>query len=448
MDSSTFGEYFRFVSFGESHGPAVGVVLDGVRPGLSLSPEMIQEDLNRRRPGMNAFSSARREADRVEVLSGVFEGVTTGSPIALLIRNVDARPEDYAAMRDNFRPGHADFTWLRKYGIRDWRGGGRASGRITAGWVSAGAVARRLLAPLGIEVYGQVVAVETVETTFGDPAVARDHPLHVADPSAAERMERAILEAKREGDSVGAAIELRASGVPVGLGDPVFRRLDGAIAQALMSIGGVKGIEIGDGFAAARARGSDHNDEMSSTGWCSNHAGGVLGGVSTGQPIIVRLAVKPTSSIPRPQTTLDTSGREVRITSDGRHDPCLGPRIVPVAEAMLLSVLADAWLRQQSLLETPPGIDMFRAAIDAADRDILEALSYRTRVVEALARWKDAHHIIVRDPEREREVARRWADQALDLGVDPEFASQILRCVTESSVGLQERMVRSHRDSR
>lgn len=324
---NSFGNSFRITSFGESHGPAIGVVIDGCPQGIALTEEKIQPALDRRRPGRDSLSSPRKEPDAVEILSGVFEGQTTGMPIALLIRNRDARSGDYDAIRDLFRPGHADFTYRAKYGIRDYRGGGRSSGRETAARVAAGAVAALVLSPEGIVVSGEIEEIHGVR----DPALF-----------AAE-----IEKAKAAGDSVGGIIHVTATGCPPGLGDPVFGKLDALIAGAMMGIGGVKGVSIGDGFAAARMKGSEHNDQMNRNGFLSNHAGGILGGISTGADIIVRLAVKPTASIGLPQKTVGVDGREAEIRVSGRHDPCIAPRVLPVAEAMLCLVLADAFLGQE-----------------------------------------------------------------------------------------------------
>ena len=324
---NTFGRSFRITTFGESHGPALGVVIDGCPAMIPLSADEIQPVLDRRRPGIGPLASPRAEPDRVEILSGVFEGKTTGMPIALLVRNTDARSSDYDELRLVFRPGHADYTYQEKYGVRDHRGGGRSSGRETVGRVAAGAVAAKCLAMIGIEVSGKIEEIHGV-----------------SDPGA---MEEEIRKAKKEGDSVGGIIRLSATGVPPGLGDPVFGKLDAQIAAAMMGIGAVKGVEIGDGFAAVRLKGSGHNDPMGSTGFLSNHAGGILGGISNGNEVVVRIAVKPTASIALPQKTRDSGGEETTITVGGRHDPCIVPRLLPVAEAMLALVLIDAHLEQE-----------------------------------------------------------------------------------------------------
>jgi len=323
---NTFGRNFRCTTFGESHGKAVGVVIDGCPPGISLMEADIQPYLDRRRPGKGPLESARQEPDRVEILSGTFEGVTTGAPIALIVRNRDQRSGDYDALRDLFRPGHADYTWQAKYGLRDHRGGGRTSGRETLARVAAGAVAVRCLAPHGIAIQGRIIEVHGAT----EPEV----------------IEAGIRAARDAGDSVGGIVEVTATGCPAGLGDPVFGKLDAAIAGAMMGIGAVKGVEIGEGFGAARLSGGEMNDPITAGGFTSNHAGGILGGISTGQDIVVRIAVKPTPSIQRVQKTVDIAGKEREISVAGRHDPCIAPRIVPVAECMLALVLVDSMLEQ------------------------------------------------------------------------------------------------------
>jgi len=323
---NTFGRNFRCTTFGESHGKAVGVVVDGCPPGIPLTEDDIQPYLDRRRPGKSPLESARQEPDRVEILSGTFEGRTTGAPIALIVRNRDVHSEDYDALREVFRPGHADYTYQAKYGLRDHRGGGRSSGRETLARVAAGAVAVRCLAPYGVAVSGRVVSVHGA-----------------TEPEAVEVEIRAARDA---GDSVGGIVEVTVTGCPAGLGDPVFSKLDAAIAGAMMGIGAVKGVEIGEGFGAARLLGSEMNDPIDKAGFASNHAGGILGGISTGQDIVVRIAVKPTPSIRRVQRTVDLAGEEREISVAGRHDPCIAPRIVPVAECMLALVLVDAMLEQ------------------------------------------------------------------------------------------------------
>jgi chorismate synthase len=323
---NTFGTNFRITTFGESHGPAVGVVIDGCPAGLALDASDIQPLLDRRRPGSSDLVSPRDEKDRVEILSGVFEGKTTGTPIALMVRNEKHESKDYEELRTLLRPGHADFTYQQKYGYRDHRGGGRSSGRETLCRVAAGAVAMKILAEKGIIISSRIVSVHGK-----------------TDPDA---IRAGILGAKAMGESVGGIAEITAQGVPAGLGDPVFGKLDGQIAGAMMGIGAVKGVEIGDGFAVAGRFGSENNDPIRKDGFVTNHAGGILGGISSGQEIVVRIAVKPTPSIARPQETVDIHGNEAEISVKGRHDPCIVPRILPVAESMLALVLADCWLEQ------------------------------------------------------------------------------------------------------
>ncbi len=354
MSSNSFGRFFRVTTFGESHGPALGAVIDGLPPRIPIDLAAIQAQLDRRRPGRSPLASARAEDDRVELLAGLFEGRTTGAPMALLVRNRDARPGEYDQLRQLLRPGHADLTWQAKYGLRDPRGGGRASGRETVARVAAGAVAAQLLAREGISITGHVVAIGEVVARRFDRATIDQNPVCCADADAAERMAATIEAAQADGDSVGGLVEVRAAGVPAGLGDPVFGKLDAELAAALVSIGAVKGVEIGDGFALARLRGSQANDPLTPEGPQSNRAGGILGGISNGAPLVVRLAVKPTPTIAREQQTVTLDGEPTTVRGSGRHDPCIAPRLVPVAEAMTALVLADALLRQRALEAVAP----------------------------------------------------------------------------------------------
>ncbi len=350
MAGNTFGTIFRITTWGESHGPAVGVTIDGCPSRLPLCPADIQRDLDRRRPGTGGPASPRKEPDQVEILSGVFDGLTTGTPITLLIRNKDARSSAYDHLRDLFRPGHGDYTYLKKYGIRDHRGGGRSSARETAARVAAGAVARKLLAAHGITIAGYTVALGGVVAQKRDLAVVETNRLRCPDAEAAARMEERVAGIKQAGDSLGGVVEIQALGVPAGLGEPVFDKLDADLAKALMSIGAVKGVEIGAGFAAAAATGSENNDPIEPHGFASNHAGGILAGISNGEPIVARVAVKPIPSIAIEQRTITTAGRRTTIRIGGRHDVSAIPRIVPVCEAMTALTLADHLLRQQSVV--------------------------------------------------------------------------------------------------
>lgn len=332
MSGNTFGHLFRVTTFGESHGPGLGVILDGVPAGLRLDPEQIQHDLDRRRPGQSKVSTMRKEADEVEILSGVMDGVTTGTALAMLIRNTDQRSRDYGNLATCFRPGHADYGYFKKYGIRDYRGGGRSSGRETAMRVAAGSVAKQLLAHYGVTIQAYTLRLGGVDAAKIDLAAVESNIVRSADPDAAEAMIAAIRAAQAEMDSVGGIIECRADGVPAGLGEPVFDKLDALIAHAVLSIGGIKGIEFGSGFAAADLRGSVNNDPITPDGFTSNHAGGIIGGISNGNTILFRAAMKPTSSIAKEQNTIDEAGSAVTISVHGRHDPCLVPRAVPVVE--------------------------------------------------------------------------------------------------------------------
>jgi chorismate synthase len=349
MSGNTFGKLFRVTSFGESHGPAIGCVVDGCPPGLELSETDLQAELNRRRPGTSRHVSQRREPDKVEILSGVFEGRTTGTPIGLLIRNEDARSRDYSKIMDVFRPGHADYTYWQKYGIRDYRGGGRASARETAVRVAAGAIAKKWLGSrYGIVIRGYLAQLGPIRVPFKSWDVVNDNPFFAADPDAVPQLEAFMDQLRKSGDSVGARINVVAEGVPVGWGDPVYDRLDAAIAHAMMSINAVKAVEIGAGFAAVEQRGTEHSDEMTPEGFLSNNAGGILGGISTGQDILVSIGIKPTSSIRLPRRSIDKEGRPVIVETTGRHDPCVGIRATPIAEAMLALVLIDHALRHRA----------------------------------------------------------------------------------------------------
>ena len=355
MAGNSFGTLFRYATWGESHGVAIGCVVDGVPPRLPLAEPDIQYWLDRRRPGQSKFTTQRREPDQVRILSGVFEGQTTGAPIALIIENVDQRARDYGPIKDQFRPGHADFTYHAKYGIRDYRGGGRASARETAMRVAAGAIARKVLGD-AVGIKGALIQIgqDHIERASWNWNEVEDNPFWCPDAAAAERWEALLMDVRKRGSSVGAVIEVVASGVPAGLGEPAYDKLDADIAKAMMSINAVKGVEIGAGFGAAELSGEDNADEMriGNDGrplFLSNNAGGVLGGISTGQDVVVRFAVKPTSSILIPRRSIDRFGNEVEVVTKGRHDPCVGIRAVPVGEAMLAITLADHLLRQRAL---------------------------------------------------------------------------------------------------
>jgi len=354
MAGNSFGTLFRFTTWGESHGPAIGVVVDGVPPRLSLAEPDIQQWLDKRKPGQSRYTTQRQEEDLVRILSGVFDGVTTGTPIQLMIENTDQRPRDYRNIADRFRPGHADYTYWKKYGVRDYRGGGRASARETASRVAAGAIARKILSP-DVTIRGALVQIgpHPIDRGAWDWRAIEDNPFWCPDAAMALRWADYLDGVRKAGSSAGAVIEIVASGVPAGLGEPVYDKLDGDLARALMTINAVKGVEIGSGFGAAALKGEDNADEMrideGKVVFLSNNAGGILGGISTGQDIVARFAVKPTSSILNPLRTVDVDGNEVEISTHGRHDPCVGIRAVPVGEAMVACVLADHLLRHRAV---------------------------------------------------------------------------------------------------
>lgn len=349
MAGNTFGERFRITTFGESHGAAVGVIVDGVTSGVELSEEDIQVQMDRRKPGQSSVTSPRKEYDIVHIQSGVFEGKTTGTPLFVILHNHDMRPEAYNDIQHAFRPGHADFTYLQKYGIRDHRGSGRASGRETAGRVAGDAIARKLLERRGVGVLAYTKELGGIACRTFDEQAIEKNAVRACDPVAAAEMIEKVERLAALGDSCGGIVECRIRGVVPGLGEPVFDKLDAELAKAMLSIGAVKGIEFGAGFSAAAMLGSEHNDEMGADGFLTNHSGGILGGISTGEEIVFRVAVKPTSSISLPQQTVDINGVEKEIRTEGRHDPCICPRIVPVIEAMACLVLEDQFKRQAAM---------------------------------------------------------------------------------------------------
>ena len=360
MSGNTFGKLFTVTTFGESHGEALGCIIDGCPPGLALLASDLQPDLNRRKPGQSRYTTQRREDDEVDILSGVFEGVTTGTPIGMVVRNQDQKSKDYSKIRDLYRPAHADYTYDRKYGLRDYRGGGRSSARETTMRVAAGAVAKKWLAErYGVRIRGYLSALGPLVATQHDWDLVESNPFFCGDVGLVPQLENYMQDLIKQGDSVGARINVVAENVPAGWGEPVFDRLDADIAHAMMGINAVKGVEIGDGFASVSQLGSEHRDLMTPDGFLSNHAGGTLGGISSGQPLLVSLALKPTSSIRLPGSTVDTAGQATDVVTTGRHDPCVGIRATPIAEAMLALVLIDHALRQRGqngdvTLATPP----------------------------------------------------------------------------------------------
>ncbi len=349
MSGNSFGKLFTVTGFGESHGPALGCIVDGCPPGLELSAADLQGDLDRRKPGKSRHTTQRREADEVQILSGVFEGRTTGAPIGLIIHNTDQRSKDYTKIMDRFRPGHADYTYQQKYGFRDYRGGGRSSARETAMRVAAGAIARKYLGErYGIEIRGYLAQLGPIRLELKDWSAVEQNPFFCPDPERVAELESYMDALRKEGNSIGARINVVASGIPPGLGEPIFDRLDAEIAHALMSINAVKGVEIGAGFECVAQKGTEHRDEITPEGFLANHAGGVLGGISSGQDLLASIALKPTSSIRIPGRTIDLAGKPVEVVTTGRHDPCVGIRATPIAEAMLAIVLMDHILRQRA----------------------------------------------------------------------------------------------------
>ena len=368
MSGSSLGRLFVVSNFGESHGPAIGCVVDGCPPGLPLTAADLQADLDRRKPGTSRHVTQRQEADQVEILSGVFEGITTGAPIGLLIRNQDQRSKDYGNIVDTFRPGHADYTYWHKYGIRDYRGGGRSSARMTAPMVAAGAIAKKWLAGnLGVQIRGCMTQIGEVDIPFATWDDVHTNPFFAPNNSKVAELEAYMDALRKSGDSCGAGLRVQATGVPVGLGSPLYDKLDADIAHAMMSINAVKGVEIGAGFACIAQKGSEHDDEMTPEGFGSNHAGGILGGISTGQDIEVRMAIKPTSSIRLPRKSIDKAGNPIEVETFGRHDPCVGIRATPIAEAMLALVIMDHMLAHRAQCgdvkvdtpQIPPGISNY-----------------------------------------------------------------------------------------
>ena len=348
MAGNSIGQLFRVTTFGESHGLALGCIVDGCPPGLSITEADLQVDLDRRKPGTSKFTTQRREPDQVKILSGVFEGVTTGAPIGLLIENQDQRSKDYSNIKDLFRPGHADYTYTHKYGVRDYRGGGRSSARETAMRVAAGAIARKYLQSQGIEVRGWLSQIGDIRVEKLDWDEVRNNPFFSPDADKVPEMEALITSLRSEGNSVGARVSVMATGVPPGLGEPVFDRLDADLAHSLMSINAVKGVEIGDGFASVGQKGTEHRDEITPDGFLSNHAGGTLGGISSGQDLVAHIALKPTSSITTSGQSINMQGEPVEVVTKGRHDPCVGIRAVPIAEAMMAITLMDHFMRHRA----------------------------------------------------------------------------------------------------
>lgn len=445
MAGNTFGTQFRITTFGESHGKAIGVVIDGVRPGLSIDTSYIQKELDRRRPGQSTVTTARQEMDRVEILSGVFEGKTTGTPVCMVIWNNDQRSKAYEAIKEIFRPGHAGYTYLAKYGISDYRGGGRSSGRETAARVAAGAFAKSLLEKRGIGIHAYTKQVGNIKAETINLREIDNNPLRCPDPVAARKMERQVLQVKNTGDSIGGIVEVVVTNPPPGLGEPVFDKLEADLARALMSIGAIKGFEVGNGFAAARLKGSENNDPMyveKRTGRVrtrTNKAGGIAGGISNGEDIILRIAVKPPSSIRKKQRTVTVTGRPATISIEGRHDPCICPRVVPVAESMVALTLIDHLLRQQ-LLRKQTKLRTLRNTIDLVDHHILLLVAERQELVEQLVRLKERKGQSIYDPQREREILRKQTQTARLLGLNEDFVREVCTAISHLARSTQRKL--------
>jgi chorismate synthase len=443
MWSNTFGQSFKVTSFGESHGPVMGVVIDGLNPGILLGPEDIQDLLDRRKPGIGPFSSSRREPDKARIVSGVFEGKTTGTPLCILIDNKDSHSADYEKLKNLFRPGHADYTWWKKYGIRDYRGGGRSSGRETVSRVAAGAVARKLLAEEGIEFLSFSHAIGGISWENFSVREIKNNSLACPDRKMYEQAAAKLTRAKKNKDSLGGIAGLIIKNLPPGLGDPVFHKLDARLSFALLSIGGVKGIEFGQGFEATSMSGSEHNDQMDGSGFLSNNAGGITGGISTGQDILIRVAVKPVSSIGHPQKTVDKEGNEIELQLEGRHDTCLLPRILPVMEAMAAIVLADAKLIQGATGNCQRQIYDYRYELELLDSELLELLARRSQLAKAVGMYKEAEGLPVLDSSREKELEKKWLEMAQILGENSDYIKKIFNLVVKNSRQIQKNLKES-----
>ncbi len=438
MSGNLFGKAFRVMTFGESHGPYIGLVIDGVQPGLPIDLSYIQQELDRRRPGQSAVVTPRKEQDQAEIISGVFEGKTTGTPICILIRNQDQRSKDYRKIQQILRPGHASFTFLQKYGIFDYRGGGRASGRETAARVAAGAVAKQFLKDRGIEIFAYTCQIGDISIESVDLSEIEKNPVRAPDAKVAEKMVEAILQAREEGDSLGGTIEILVKNPPAGLGEPVFHKLEADLAAALMSIGAVKAFEMGSGFEAARMKGSQHNDpyyyekESGRFRTRTNNAGGVLGGISNGEDLIMRIAVKPPSSINKTQESVDLDGNPVKFEIGGRHDPCICPRVVPVAEAMVALVLIDHILMQERI-SRESDLKQLQEKIDTLEVQVMLMLAQRRRLVQKIEQIKEQNQTPVEDVNREKEVKQNWRQLAEKLGFPVALTDKLVEIVQTES---------------
>lgn len=429
MSGNLFGQIFKVMTFGESHGPYIGLVIDGIKPNIPVDVNLIQEELNRRRPGQTKIATSRQEKDKAEVISGIFEGKTTGTPICILIKNEDQRPSDYKEIKNILRPGHASFTYLKKYGIFDYRGGGRSSGRETATRVAAGAIAKQVLNNRGIYIIGYTRKIDGIEINKCDLSMINQNNVKAPDLDAAKKMEAKILEIKKEGDSLGGIVEIVVKNCPAGLGEPVFQKLEADLASALMSIGAVKGFEIGTGFRSASQKGSQHNDEYyfdnesNAIKTRTNNSGGVLGGITNGEDLIMRIAVKPPSSIQKQQKTVNTKGENVDLRIEGRHDPCICPRIIPVAEAMVALVLLDHILMQDRITASNDK-ETFQSKIEMIDLQILLLFAQRIHWVKKFKNWEKRKSL---------QTKKYWKEISSELGINHEFMGKLQELVERYS---------------
>ncbi|MBU2446447.1 MAG: chorismate synthase [Bacteroidetes bacterium] len=444
MAGNVFGEFFRVTTFGESHGPVIGVVIDGLQPNLEIDLTEIQKELSRRRPGQSSVTTQRKESDKVQVVSGIFEGKTTGTPLCMLIKNQDTRPQDYNNLKEIFRPGHAGYTFLKKYGIYDYRGGGRSSGRETASRVAAGAVAKQILKSRNIKVLAYTKKIGSIEIEKFNENEIEKNIVRCPDKDVAVKMIDLIESVKKERDSVGGIIEIKVMGLAPGFGEPVFDKLEADLSKALMSIGAVKGVEVGSGFNSAEMLGSECNDqfqinpETKAIETITNHSGGIQGGISNGAEIILRIAVKPTSSISKKQKSVRTNGsEEVEFIIEGRHDPCICPRIVPVAEAMVALVLIDHILMQERIISGKEHLDEIRRKLDLIDQQTLLLISERENLVKDVSKLKKENGFKIYDNEREKDVTENWLNAADELQLDGVFVENLKNLILERSKLIQ-----------
>jgi len=436
MNGNKFGSWLGIRGFGESHGVAIGVLLEDIKPGIKFPIKEIEQEMERRRPGKAEYTSSRQESDRIKILSGVIDGITTGMPICLVVYNEDQRSEDYIALKEIFRPGHADWSWYHKFKILDWRGGGRTSGRETIARVAAGAVVKELIKPINVEAYP--VQIGTIRAGAFQESFTNQLFWH--DPTTYDAVLQELSDAKEAGDSLGGILEIRISNIRAGLGDPVFSKLDAKLAEAMLSIGGVKGIEFGAGFELAGWHGCQANDQMDASGFLTNHSGGILGGISTGEPVIMHLVVKPTSSISKKQKTVDIYNTEHEIEIKGRHDTCLIFRIIPVAEAMVRLVLADCVSYQKLVESKERSLDDYREVLDRIDEDILLALKRRKEIIKLIGEYKLMKNLNIRDTHREIGLINDLKSKAELWKINPQLVESIWELILADSRKSQEGM--------